>query len=505
MAIIKATTMTSRDDCPGCGVVSTRVHGRYRRRLADVALARWPVLLDLQVRRFRCATTACVRRTFVEQVDGLTHRFARRSLPLRQLLVTIGLALAGRAGARLTRALAIPASANTLLRMLRIQPDQPLARAPRVLGVDDFALKRGHVYGTVLIDIEAGRPIDVLPDRTAKTLTTWLRHHPGAEIISRDRASSYAEAARLAAPDAIQVADRFHLWKNLRDVVEKCVAAHRACLTEPTPTPDTDPPTAQSDPADQIDARWDGPRAARTRQRHAAVHELRVKGVGISAIADTLGLDRKTVRRYAHTTTAEELLTQPAHPGGKTLQPYLAHLHRRWNEGCTDAATLHAEIREQGYRGSHRTVRRHLQPIRHSGLPALTTPATPTTRQVTAWIVRKPDSLAAGDQNHLTQILTRCPELNAVATCVTSFAAIMDEHRGHDLPEWLTQADATELAPLRSFTRGLRHDLAAVTAGLTLPWNSGPVEGHVNRIKMLKRQMCGRASFDLLRHRILHA
>ena len=503
--IITGSTVTSCADCPGCGVASARVHGRYRRRLADLALARHPVMLDLQVKRFRCATAACVRRTFVEQVAGLTYRFARRSQPLRERLVTIGLALAGRAGARLARTLAIPASANTLLRLIRIQADQPAARAPRVLGVDDFALKRGHVYGTVLIDIEAGRPVDVLPDRTAETLTTWLRDHPGAEIICRDRASSYAEAARVGAPDAIQVADRFHLWKNLCEAVEKCVAAHRTCLTDPTPTTHQDPSPKPADPPDQLDRSWERPLDARTRQRHAAVHELRGKGVGIAVIADILGLDRKTVRRYVHATTAEELLTPPAGRGGTALQPYLPHLHRRWNEGCSDAAVLHAEIRDQGYRGSQRTVRRHLQPIRQQGAPAPAAPVTPTVRRVATWIVRKPESLTVQERDHLARILARCPELDAAATCVTGFAAIMAEHRGQDLPGWLIQADATELAPLRGFARGLRHDLAAVTAGLTLPWNSGPVEGHVNRIKMLKRQMYGRASFDLLRHRILHA
>ena len=502
--IIRAKTATLVSQCPGCDAVSDRIHGRYRRRLADLALAQRPVVIDLQVRRFRCGSTACDRRTFVEQVAGLTQRFARRSQPLRATLEAIGLALAGRAGARLTGILAIPAGANTLLRLIRAQRASPASRAPRVLGVDDFALKRGHVYGTVLIDIESSRPIDVLPDRTADTLAAWLRAHPGAEIVCRDRASSYAEAITTAAPDAVQVADRFHLWKNLCEAVEKCVAAHRECLTEPTTAVDADPPAMTEDPP-VASGVVEGPLAARTRQRHAAVQELRAKGVGISVIADTLRLDRKTVRRYAHATTAEDMLTEPARRGGRNLQPFLAHLHQRWNEGCTDAAVLHAEIRDLGYRGSQRTVRRHLQPLRANGLPAPTRPDVPSIRLVTAWIVRKPDQLTDDDQARLTQILTRCPELDSVATCVKNFAALMTERRGQDLPDWLTQAEDTDLAPIRSFARGLRYDLNAVTAGMTLPYNSGPVEGHVNRIKMIKRQMYGRASFDLLRQRVLHA
>ena len=397
------------------------------------------------------------------------------------------------------------AGANTLLRLIRARPDLPLTSAPRVLGVDDFALKRGHVYGTILIDIESSRPVDVLPDRSAETLTTWLQAHPGAEIICRDRASSYAEAARVGAPGAIQIADRFHLWKNLCEVVEKCVAAHRTCLTEPDPPPEQPPPNQPTSGQVLLPAAAEGPRTARTRYRHAAIQDLRTKGAGIAVIAETLNLDRKTVRRYAHATTVDELLTPVATSGGKALYPYLTHLHRRWNDGCTDAAILHAELRELGYRGSQRTVRRHLQPHRATGLPAPTGPATPTVRQVTGWIVRKPDQLTDPDQDRLTRIRDRCPHLDAVAAHVGSFAALMTERRGRDLPTWLTDIEATDLPPLHSFARGLRHDLTAVTAGLTHHWNSGPVEGHVNRIKMLKRQMYGRATFNLLRQRILHA
>ncbi|MFD5430445.1 ISL3 family transposase, partial [Streptomyces sp. NPDC127084] len=297
---LTARTVTCEAACPDCSTVSGRVHGGYRRRLADLAAAGQEVVIDLLVRRFLCPAAGCGRRTFVEQVDGLTERFARRTPLLRRLLEKIALALAGRPGARLAAHLSIPTSANSLLRLVRKLPDKQAGAAPRVLGIDDFALKKGHVYGTIILDMETGERVDVLPDRTAETLTAWLRAHPGAESVCRDRASAYAEAVRTACPDAIQVADRFHLWKNLCEAVEKCVAAHRSCLAEPT----EDMPAVAAE--QEVSGRPEGMRVIRRRERHAAVHALYDKGVPIQAICETLGLDRKTVRRYAHAATPED-------------------------------------------------------------------------------------------------------------------------------------------------------------------------------------------------------
>lgn len=175
-----------------------------------------------------------------------------------------------------------------------------------MLGVDDFALRRGHVYGTVLIDIEAGRAVDVLPDRTAETFTAWLQQHPGAEIVCRDRASAYAEAVRTAAPEAVQIADRFHLWLNLCKTVEKCVVAHRRCLTPPeeeaqdkATEPPAGPPVIE------------GKRAANTRRNFAAVHEMYDEGIAIEVISKALRMARKTVRKYAHAVAVEDLLRPP--------------------------------------------------------------------------------------------------------------------------------------------------------------------------------------------------
>ncbi len=457
-------------------------------------------MVSLRVRRFICAEQSCLRRTFVEQVPGLTRRFSRRTERLRSTLVSVGLALAGRAGARMTKVFDAPVSRNTLLRLIASLPDPPTA-TPRVVGVDEYAQRKGRIYGTVLVDVETRRPIDLLPDREADTLAAWLAQRPGIEIVCRDRAPFFADGATRGAPQALQVADRWHIWHNLSEAAEKCVYRHRDCL-RPAPPTDAEEQAAAEPPEPRP---WPtGHRfAERTRAKHATIHALLAAGHSKRSVARQLGMTLNTILRYSRAADPEEMFTGQWQSRVTKLDAYKPYLDQRWQEGCTNAWKLWEEIKEQGYPDGYGNVRNYIsRTLRRKPQPV--GPRPPSARAVTRWILTHPDALPERDRLQLKAVLANCTELATLAKHVRSFGRMVTELQGDLLPEWIESARATsELPSLSRFAQHLERDLDAVIAGLSHHWNSGVVEGHINRIKMLKRQMFGRAGFDLLRKRVL--
>jgi transposase len=498
--------------CPRCGQFSKRVHSGYERRLADEPVGGRPVTIRLAVRRFFCGSPDCAAVTFAEQVGGLTSRRARRTPPLARALTAIALALAGRAGARLAGALGLTAGRSSMLRLVMALPD-PQTGTVTVLGVDDFAFRRGRVYGTILVNAETGRPVDLLRDREAATFAGWLKNHPGAEVICRDRAGAYADGARQGAPAAVQVADRWHLYHNLSEHVAKAVARHRGCLEEPGPEPEPEPEDAadgqaaadlqQAAAAAAARRAEESALAVRTRQRHEQVQALRAQGKGIKPIMRETGLAKETVRRFYRAGAADELLAKIKDGRPSLLDDYKPYLHQRWNEGCTNVRQLHAELKERGFKGGYGTIRDYMLPFRESGAAPPAVPGPPRARDLASWILTNPDNLGDDEKEKLARARERCPHLDALAGHVTEFAKILTGLHGDRLDDWITAVQTDDQPDLHSFARGLKHDHQAVLNGLTMPWSSGVVEGNVNRLKMLKRQTYGRASFDLLRKRVL--
>ncbi|MCI3277028.1 ISL3 family transposase [Streptomyces cylindrosporus] len=494
--------------CPDCGHNSARVHGSYQRRLRDLPLGEWSVVILLTVRRFVCDASTCPRRTFVEPFAHLACPYARFTTRLGHLLEIIGLALAGRAGARMAAQLGLGAGRMTLLRRVMSLPD-PQFSTPRVIGVDDFATRRGNSYATVITDGERHHPIDVLPGREAAPLTAWLKAHPGADVICRDRAGAYAEAAALGAPGALQVADRFHILQNLNQAVEKCVAAHRDCLRTIVPPVDDQAIVASAAKSEtEVDPSVapmpTGRRAERMRAHHALVHGLLSEGMGLRAIARHLGWGRHTVQRYARADRWQDMVT------GRRTRPsrfdvHLSYLQRRIDE--TDGAITIKDLREELAGRGHRVPYTSLRDWARSRLDwpdaPLTARAAPSVRTVVGWITRHPDTLTEDESTQLKAVLDVCPELDQAHDLVRDFAQMLARRTGADLPDWISAARAAQLPGITGFTHGLTADLEAVIAGLTVHWSSGGTEGAVNRVKKIKRQFYGRAGFELLRKLIL--
>ena len=496
--------------CPRCGCSCGRVHSTYRRRLADAAIGGRPVRIRLGVRRFLCGNPDCAAVTFAEQVDGLTWRRSRRTPPLARTLTCIALALAGRASARLAGALDLTAGRSSMLRLVMTLPD-PETGTVTVPGADDFAFRRGRDYGTVLVDVETGRPVDLLRDREAGTFADWLKEHPGIEVICRDRSGAYADGARQGAPEAVQVADRWHIYHNLCEHVEKAVARHRGCLEEPAPEPEPQEPGADQAALDLRQAAIaaaakraeESVLAVRTRQRYEQVQALRAQGKGIKPIMRETGLAKQTVRRFSRAGSVDELLAKARDGRPSILDEHKPYLHQRWNQGCTSVRQLHAELKERGYKGGYGTIRDYVLPFREAGAAPPAVPGPPKARHLASWILTDPDNLDDEEKAKLAQARQRCPHLDSLAGHVTKFAKILTGLHGDRLDDWITTVEADDQPDLHSFARGIKRDHDAVLNGLTMTWNSGVVEGNVNRLKMLKRQMYGRATFPLLRKRVL--
>lgn len=510
--------------CPACHRRSLRVHARYQRQLADLPLGGRKALVIAWIRRFKCVNSRCAQSTFSEQIPGLTTPFARRTPPLADALVKVALALAGRPGSRLAAELAMPSCRDVLIGLIRARP-LPGAGRIEVLGVDDFAVRRGQSYNTILIDMETHKPVDVLPDRESGTLAAWLREHPEVQTVCRDRAGAYAEGIRTGAPQAIQVADRFHLWKNLCEATEKTVAAHHHCLrtaaaagaqAEP---PASEPPAPVPSPLPAAELAAPSRRtyrlAERTRTRYAEVQECLARGLSRAAVSRELNLDIQTVRRFANAKCAEELLGKAEHRATK-LDPYIDLVNQRWNEGVTSAETITAELRALGFKGDAQTVRRYLKPFRLPGTsrshpdprrrnPAPAAPAVSKPRKISKALLTHPDRLSEDETLIVKNATAGCVHLEQLHQHVRSFAKIMAQRRGAELPAWLDAVEASDLTELRSLAAGMRRDLAAIINGLTLEHSSGAVEGNVTRVKRLKRDGYGRANFDLLRAQILIA
>jgi transposase len=527
-----ATSSTSTANCPCCDSPATRVHSHYTRTPRDLPLIGYAVRLVLHVRRFRCLNPACPTMTFAERLPGLLAPSAQRTLRLTSALHDLGLALGGEGGARQSERSAMPASPATILRLVHRTP--PVSRpTPRVLGIDDFALCRGRVYGTILVDGETHQVVDLLPERTAQTVATWLEQHPGVEIITRDRSTEYARGATDGAPNAIQVADRWHLLGNVREALERLLDRLRPQLqatTTPSPDESTPKPLSISD-RDRRRGTKDQVQQQASRQRrythYAQVKQLQADGRAIIQIARELHISRQTVRKYMASEVFPEMPARP--PQQSILDPYLVELQERWDAGEHNNRHLLQILRDQGYRGSVRpivqwTMLRRPQraddrppagrrparqvevfvPPEQTACEKPSAPALPSSRRL-VWLLLHPDQRLDDAAQQLRTRLCQVPEVAVAHQLAQQFRDMLRDRTPEALTPWLEACHASGISELVTFAEGLQREAPIIRAAIELPYSNGVAEGQVNRLKMIKRTAFGRASFELLRRRVLAA
>lgn len=515
--VLKTTSATAV--CPLCNTPSGRVHSRYERTVADLPWAGRRAQLHLLVRRFFCSATECQRKVFTERIPEVVAPHGRSTVRLAAAQRCIGLALGGQGGERLAAFLAMPISGDAILRRIREVP-LPDLPAPQVVGVDDWALRRGQRYGTLLCDLVRRRPIAMLPDRSAETLSAWLKEHPHVEIVSRDRADEYAKGAAEGAPQATQVADRWHLLKNLQDALHRVIDCHHRQVEKAIcDSENLDQtgnciavalqPEMPAKPIADVSAKAASLRQVRRERRlksYEQVIALHDQGLGQRAIARQTGLSRRTVRRYVQADSFPERTT-PIRSRG--IDQFIGYLALRWNEGCCNAVQLHKELQSQGYTGSYYSVCRRVAAWRapHSEKQGSRPAAGRLSPRRTAWLLVKSEiDLSEDEAQFVERLEEQCPEIKSAASLAREFSRMVRNREAPLWSDWLTRATAPEVPTVfRRFAEGLRGDEGAVKAALSLPWSNGQLEGQINRLKTLKRQMYGRASFDLLRRRFLAA
>lgn len=512
--------------CPSCGTTSQRIQSRYTRRLYDLPSSGRPVHLLLHVRRFFCKKSTCAQKIFTERLPELCRPHAQRTIRLQEALSQLGLVVGGQSGTRLGSELGISGSRDTILRLVRQHP-LPVPPESRIVGLDDWAWKRRRHYGTLICDLERGLPIDLLADRSVESVSAWLQAHPHIDIVSRDGSLEYASAIRKGAPQARQVSDRWHLTKHLADgvsvVLAQCLAEARRAAQTAVPSEEEEESTFSAEeqhPAKTRAAQHaQHVRQAERLERYESILTLQKQGMLSVDIAMRVGMPERTVRHWL--TRGGIPHSRPRRQRQRSIDPYTPYLLQRWNQGCHNGLQLEVELRTKGYKGSQRGMYRYLATLQPSALPprrhgtasagaqkASLTPSHPlraiSVQQATWLFFRKPDELKEEERENLWLIRQANPQIETAYQLVEMFLQMVREQTGEHLDEWLNAIETSHLKAFESFVTGIRHDKDAVLAGLTLPWSNGLLEGHVNRLKLIKRSMYGRAKFDLLRLRVLH-
>jgi transposase len=509
--LVRVTSHRAASPCPQCSIPSSAIHSLYRRHPKDLPCAGRPIRLLFTVRKFFCRNPNCSRKVFTERLADFIETSSRLTMRLRTAVQDIGFATGGKGGEHLGDKLAIPISETTVLSSLYLVSLPEIGQV-HVVGVDDWSWRRGKRFGTILVNLETHKIGGLLADREAESVRQWLAAHPEVDVVSRDRGAMYIDGATLGAPQATQVADRWHILSNLGDAVEEfLIRMHirledKKALSGECQMPDKPLSSFSATPASQHKSQA---RLLRKWKLYQRVQELHASGMSLRKIGEELGVARNTVRKYFRQ-PPEPPLPTPRPLRASQLDPYEDYLLERWSQGERNAAQLYREISQRGYRGATTMVRAyigHLRATTADGSAARSRKerAQALSPRALRWLLsRKQKDLDQKEQMRLDQLLNLSPEVQTTYTLLQAFLSMVRERKHHDLPSWMEQAAKSGIPELGSFVTGIERDYDAVHAALRLPWSQGITEGKVNKLKTLKRAMYGRAGVPLLRQRLLH-
>jgi len=512
--LIGASVRQTGSICPICSQTSKRVHSRYSRTLLDLPISENLARVRLKARKFFCDNFECPRKVFIERFDCEIKPYYRRMLRSNDLLARMALELGGNTGARISRYVGIPVSPSTVLRLIKKLEIQSKVLTSGIIGVDDWAFKKGRTYGTVIVDLVQKEVIDLLPDREADTLAEWLKQQPEVTTVSRDRYGLYALGVKMDAPQARQVADRFHLLMNLGEATKRIFQFKAKELREAfnlynnplneNPQADSIQLLDQNNIETSETALYSADIGIDKQHKFDKVKELHGKGFSIRQIARAVNGSRVTIRKYLNM----EQLTKRESRNSTNLDAFINFLTLEDNRYKTYRELYQAKA-EMGFNGKYSRFchkMNHigtLQPLfsKKATRPAPVKSWSPT--RLSLMLYMEPDQLQRTDDSEFLKLLfEKCPKIKQMGQFVKDFKKLFQCKEDGLLKIWIEEARKSECG-LKNFAKNLSKDFEAVNNPVITPFSNGQVEGQVNRIKNIKRRMYGRASFQLLQKMVL--